>query len=190
MIKKLFIPLFIFIVSCNTPQPPENTVKSESPAKSKSEASKPAINPWVVRNYVDADGKSTERKYGRYDTGGTFSDSTISGNYIHTVILLNKENAGILIHRNKKSNPAEKFEGTARIILKNSSGTELEITSSRGWNKSGGILIEQNNNDYSRFRIFMLQSEGVINVEIHDSSSTVYRFDINANGFRDALSQL
>jgi len=64
------------------------------------------------------------------------------------------------------------------------------MTSSRGWNKSGGILIERNNNDYSQFRIFLLQSDGVINVEIRDDSSRVYHFDINATGFIDAFSQI
>jgi hypothetical protein len=106
------------------------------------------------------------------------------------VILLNKENAGILLHRSKKTNPAEKFTGQVLIKMKNPAGDEIELTSSRGWNKAGGILIEQNNNDYSRFRIFMLQNEGVINVEIQGDSSSVYHFDINAYGFGDALSQI
>jgi hypothetical protein len=49
-------------------------------------------------------------------------------------------------------------------------------------------LIERINNDYSQFRIFMLQSEGVINVEIRDVSSSVYHFYIKAAGFADAFS--
>jgi len=99
-------------------------------------------------------------------------------------------NAGILLHKLKKSNPSEKFSGPVNIRIKNSAGDELELTSSRAWNKSGGILIERNNNDYSRFRIFMLQSEGIINFEIRDDSASVYNFEINGTGFSDAFSQI
>ncbi|HUX95962.1 MAG TPA: hypothetical protein VMV47_09545 [Bacteroidales bacterium] len=190
MIKKILFPLFIILVSCNAPEPPANTVKTKSPSKPKPEASKPVPSPWLVRNYVDSNGESTERKYLRFDADGTFSDQTVSNNYIHAVILVNKENAGILLHRFKRSNPPEKFTGPVQIKIKNSAGNELEMISSRGWNKSGGTLIEQNNNDYSRFRIFVLQSEGVINVEIQCDSSPVYRFNIDATGFGDSLSQI
>ncbi|HBH84472.1 MAG: hypothetical protein A2X05_00205 [Bacteroidetes bacterium GWE2_41_25] len=190
MIKKIIFPLFLFLVSCNAPDPPANSVKTKSPSKPKVATPKPSPGPWIVKSYVDANGEPTARKYVRLDTDGTFSNSTVSNNYLHTVFLVNKENAGILLHQHKRSNPAEKFTGLVRIKMKNSSGKELEMTSSRGWNKSGGILIEQNNNDYSQFRIFLLQSEGVINVEINDDSSSVYHFDLNAAGFSDAFSQI
>jgi hypothetical protein len=190
MIKKILFLLFVFLVSCNSPEPPTNTAKPKSPSKPKSVTPKPTSSPWVVKNYVDANGESTTRKYVRLDANGTFSNSTVSNNYLHAVFLVNKENAGILLHQLKKSNPAEKFTSPVRIKMKNSAGKELEMTSSRGWNKSGGILIEQNNNDYSQFRIYILQSEGVINVEIQGDSASVYHFDINAAGFSDALSQI
>ena len=190
MIKKIFFPLFLFLIGCNAPQPANDTVKPKSTSKPKVVAPKPSPGPWIVKTYVDADGKPTARKYVRFDTDGTFSNSTVSNNYLHAVLLVNKGNAGILLHQSKKSNPAEKFTGLVRIKMRNSSGKELEMTSSRGWNKSGGILIEQNNNDYSQFRIFLLQSEGVINVEIKNDSSSVYHFDINSAGFTDAFSQI
>jgi hypothetical protein len=190
MIRKLLFPLLLILVSCNAPTPPANNAKVKTPSKPKAVTSKPSLSPWVVKTYVDANGVPSSRKYVRLDADGTFSDLTVSNNYLHTVFLVNKENAGILLHQFKKSNPAEKFTGMARIKMKNASGKELEMTSSRGWNKSGGILIEQNNNDYSQFRIFILQSEGVINVEILGDSSSVYHFDINAAGFADAFSQI
>lgn len=190
MIKKILFPLLVFMVSCNAPNPPADNVKPKSSSKPKAVAPKPTPGPWIVKTYVDANGEPTGRKYVRLDADGTFSNSTVSNNYLHAVFLVNKENAGILLHPLKKSNPAEKFTGPARIKMKNSSGQELEMTSSRGWNKSGGILIEQNNNDYSQFRIYILQSEGLINVEIQGDSSSVYNFNINAAGFSDALSQL
>jgi hypothetical protein len=190
MIRKIIFPLFLFLVSCNSPNPPANNVKAKSHSKPKAVTPKPSPSPWIVKSYVDAKGEPTSRKYLRFDADGTFSNSTLSNNYLHAAFLVNKDNAGILLHQFKKSNPAEKFTGMVRIKMKNSSGKELELTSSRGWNKSGGILIEQNNNDYSQFRIFLMQSEGAINVEIHDDSSSVYHFDINAAGFGDSLSQL
>jgi hypothetical protein len=192
MIRKILFPLFLilFLVSCNSPEPPANNVKPKSSAKPKPSAPKPAPNPWIVKNYTDANGNNTDRKYARFDAEGTFSDSTVSNGYLSVMIMLNKENAGILLRKSKKSNPVEKHTGTIRIKMKNSSGKELEMISSRGWNKSGGILIEQNNNDYSQFRIFMMQSEGVISGEIRDESSAVYNFNLVATGFGDALSQL
>jgi hypothetical protein len=190
MIRKILFPLILFLVSCNGPNPPANNIKAKSPSKPKTVTPKSLPSPWIVKTYVDANGEPTARKYVRLDTDGTFSNSASSNNYLHAIFLVNKENAGILLHQLKKSNPAEKFTGSVRIKMKNSSGKELEMNSSRGWNKSGGILIEQNNNDYSQFRIFVMQSEGVINVEIHDDSSTVYNFDINAYGFSDAFSQI
>jgi hypothetical protein len=124
------------------------------------------------------------------ETDGSFSNSTLSNDYLKVDIIVDKVNAGILLHQKKKSSPAEKFTGLVHIRMKNAAGNDLEITSSRGWNKSGGILIERNNNDYSQFRIFMLQSDGLINVEIRDDFSSVYNFDINATGFADAFSQI
>ena len=189
MIRKILFPLFLFLISCNAPDPPANTVP-KAPSKPKAVTPKPMASPWIVKTYVDANGEPTSRKYVRLDADGTFSNATLSDSYLHAVFLVNKENAGILLHQLKKSSPAEKFTGPVGIRMKNSSGEELELTSSRGWNKSGGILLEQNNNDYSQFRIFVLQSEGVINVEIRGDSSSVYHFNINAAGFGDALGQL
>ncbi len=190
MIRKILFPVLLFLVSCNAPNPPANTVKTKTHSKPEPVAPKPSPGPWIVKNYVDAGGEPTARKYARLDAVGTFSNSNVSNGYLYAVFLLNKENAGILLHQSEKSSPAEKFTGLVRIKMKNTSGEELELTSSRGWNKSGGILIEQNNNDYSRFRIFMLRSEGAVNVEIHDDSSSVYNFSIYAAGFSDALSQI
>ena len=190
MIRKIIIPLFLIMISCNSPVPPADTAKPEPASKPGPVKPEPKPNPWIIGNYVDAGGEPTNRKYARLDATGTFSDLTLSDANLHVVILLNKGNAGILLHELKKSNPAEKFTGQVLIKMKNPDGDEIELTSSRGWNKAGGILIEQNNNDYSRFRIFMLQSSGVINAEVYGDSSSVYRFDINAAGFGDALSQI
>ena len=182
--------MILILVSCSSPNPPANPVKPKSHSKHKSAASKTLTNPWKVMTYPGAQGEQPARKYVKLETDGNFSNSTVSDDYLNAVIILDKVNAGILLHQSKKSNPSEKFTGPVHITMKNSAGNELEMTSSRGWNKSGGILIERNNNDYSQFRIFMLQSDGVINVEIRDDSSSVYHFDINAAGFADAFSQI
>jgi hypothetical protein len=190
MIKKILPALLLLLVSCASPNPPVNTVKPKSHPKNKPVASRPSPGPWNVMTYPGAKSEQTPRKYVKLEADGNFSNSTVSDDYLNVVIIVDKVNAGMLLHKSKKSNPAEKFGGPVHINMKNPAGNELELTSSRGWNKSGGILIERNNNDYSQFRIFMLQSDGVINVEIRDDSSSVYHFDINAAGFADAFSQI
>jgi len=190
MIKKILPLLILFLVSCSSPTPPANTDKPKAHSKKKAVVSKPLPSQWKVMTYPGSQGDQTARKYVKSETDGSFSNSTVSNAYLNTDIIVDKVNAGILLHQIKKTNPSEKFTGPVHIKMKNPAGEELEITSSRGWNKSGGIMIERNNNDYSRFRIFMLQSEGVINVEIRDDSSSVYLFDINAAGFGDAFNQI
>jgi len=53
--------------------------------------------------------------------------------------------------------------------MTNTEGQEFQMTSIKRWNSSGGIMIERNNIDYSQFRIFLLQSKGIVTVEIKDS---------------------
>jgi hypothetical protein len=190
MLKKILFPLFLFLICCTSPHPTANPVKPKSHLKNKSVGSKPSPGPWNIMTYPGAQGEQAARKYVKIEADGKFSNSTVSDDYLNADIIVDKMNAGILLHQSKKSNPAEKFTGLVHIKMKNSAGNKLDLTSSRGWNKSGGILIERNNNDYSQFRIFMLQSEGVINIEIRDDSSSVYHFDINAAGFADAFSQI
>ncbi len=190
MIKKILFPLFVFLIACtNTPAPPKKAVKKESPVRHKT-VTRTSPNPWSVRSYAPKPGESEGRKYVRYDADGNFSDTTRSGDYLHAVIFVDKINAGIFLHESKKSSPVEKFSGPVHIKLTNSDGKELRMTSTRGWNKSGGILIERNNSDYSQFRIFLLQSTGPVNVVIHDNDSSVFHFDINASGFSDAFNRI
>jgi hypothetical protein len=190
MINKILPVLILFLVSCSSPNPPVNTVKSKSHSKNKSVATKPLQSSWNVMTYPGAQGDQTARKYVKCESNGNYSNQAVSNEYLNADIIVDKVNAGMLLHKSKKTNPSEKFNGPVHITMTNSAGNELKLTSSRGWNKSGGILIERNNNDYSQFRIFMLQSEGVINVEIQADSSSVYRFDINAAGFGEAFSQI
>jgi hypothetical protein len=190
MINKILPVLIIIMVSCSSPNPPVNTVKPKSHSKNKPVAPKPLPSTWSIMTYPIAQGSQTAKKYVKCEADGKFSNSTGSNDYLNADIIVDKVNAGILLHKSKKSNPSEKFTGPVHITLKNSAGNELALTSSRAWNKAGGIMIERNNNDYSQFRIFMLQSEGLINVEIRDDSSSEYHFDINASGFSDAFSQI
>ena len=190
MINKILLPLLLILVSCSSPKPPEKTVKHKSHSKNKSVASKPLPGAWKIMTYPGAKDDQTARKYVKCESNGNFSNTAVSNGYLNADIIVDKVNAGILLHKSKKTSPSEKFTGPVRITMKNTAGNELKLTSSRGWNKSGGILIERNNNDYSQFRIFMLQSDGLINVEILGDSSSVYHFDINAAGFADAFSQI
>jgi hypothetical protein len=190
MIKKILPLLLIFLVSCSSPTPPANTVKPKTRSINKSTAPKAAPGKWDIKAYPSAQGDKPAKKYIKFETDGDFSNSTLKKDYLNAVIIIDKENAGILLHKSKKTGPAEKFNGPVHISMKNSAGNELVLTSSRAWNKSGGIMIERNNNDYSQFRIFMLQNDSVINVDIHDDSSSLYHFEITAAGFADAFGQI
>jgi len=178
------------MVSCSSPKPPENTAKPKTRSTNKSAAPKASPGKWDITTYSGTQGETSPRKCLKFDTNGRFSNSTVKNDYLNAVIIMDKVNAGILLHQSKKSSPAEKFNGPVHILMKNRAGNELELTSSRGWNKSGGIMIERNNNDYSQFRIYMLQNDGPIDVEIHDDSSSVYHFEITAAGFTEAFSQI
>ena len=126
----------------------------------------------------------------RFVTEGVFSDSTLNNNYLYAEVIVNTANAGILLRELKKSSPAVKFSEPVSIKMTNPSGEELQMTSTRSWNSSGGIMLERNNNDYSQFRIFLLQSKGTVNVEIKDSGIKTYHFSINADGFSDSFTKL
>jgi len=190
MIKKILPLLLIFLVSCSSPKPPVNNAKPKSKTINKSAAPKPSPGNWDITTYSGSQSETSARKYLKFDANGSFSNSTVKNNYLNAVIIIDKVNAGILLHQSKKSSPAEKFNGPVHISMKNRDGNKLELTSSRGWNKSGGIMIERNNNDYSQFRIFMLQNDGPIDVEIHGDSSSLYHFEITAAGFTEAFSQI
>ncbi len=185
-----FLLLSVFIAGCNnSPAPVEKPAKTTS-SKSKKIKAKPAVNPWTVNSFAPKQDDTTGRKYVRYVTDGSFSNNDSPNGYLFAELLVTKVSAGIFLHESKKSNPMEEFKGPVHITMKNIAGTELQLTSGRGWNKSGGILIEKNNNDYSQFRIFMLQSTGIINVDITDADSTLYQFKIIADGFSDAFSTI
>ncbi|MGE5406658.1 MAG: hypothetical protein ACM3NR_03005, partial [Methanosarcina sp.] len=88
------------------------------------------------------------------------------------------------------SSAIEKFDEPVQIKVTNSSGNEIKMISGRRWNNSGGSLIENNNNDYSQFRIFLLQNTGNVNVEMKDSQANTYRFSLYLDGFSDSFSKL
>jgi len=186
----LFILLVAFAGCSNPPAPVETNVKPASRAKSRVSSVKPAANPWTTGSYAPKEGEKEGRKYVRFVTEGIFSDSTTTNNFLYAEVIVNTANAGILLRELKKSNPTEKFSDPVSIKMTNPSGEELQMTSSRSWNGSGGIMIERNTNDYSRFRIFLLQSKGTIIVEIKDSGAKIYNFSINSDGFSDSFTSL
>jgi hypothetical protein len=190
MLKKLIFILPVILAGCgNPPAPKEAPVRSDI-VKHKAPAAGSAVNLWKINSFAPEEAKTEGRKYVRFVTDGDFSDTTQNKSYLYAEVLVDKRNAGIFLHELKKSNPPEKFSEPVQIKMTDSSGQELQMTSTRKWNSSGGILIERNNNDYSQFRIFMLQSKGMVTVEIKDTGTKIYHFIINADGFSDSFSKL
>jgi hypothetical protein len=191
MLKRgLFITLVIFAGCSNPPARKEINSSTVSSVRSKASAVKPGSNPWTISSFAPKEGEKEGIKFVRFVTEGDFSDSVRNNSYLYAEVIVNKESAGIFLHERKKSSPAEKFSETVHIKMTNSSGQELQMNSSRRWNNSGGILIEKNNNDYSQFRIFLLQNKGTITVEIKDSGNKIYHFSINADSFSDSFTRL
>lgn len=190
MLKKFILLFLVIFAGCSNPPAPRENVRNVAHKKSKAPVSKPAVNPWTIDSFKPKEGETEGRKYVRFVTEGSFSDTAKISSYLYAEILVDKTHAGIFLHKLKKSNPAEKFNEPVQIKMSNSSGQEIQMTSTRRWNSAGGILIERNNNDYSQFRIFMLQSTGVVTAEIRDSAGNIFYFSINADGFSDSFSTL
>jgi hypothetical protein len=189
MLKRSLFLVFLVLTACNPPAPKEN-VKSVPPSKPAVPAVKAAANYWPLSSYALKQGETERRKYVSFATEGYFSDTAQNRKYLYAELLIDKKHAGIFLHKLKKSAAMEKFSNPVRIKMTNSSGQELQLTSSLSWNNSGGILIERNNNDYSQLRIFLLQSTGTVKTEIADSGATTYSFVIYLDGFKDSFSKL
>jgi hypothetical protein len=190
MLKRLIILLLFILAGCGNPPAKETNVRKSAPSKTKAPSSKPAANPWITGSYAPKEGETEGRKFVRFVTEGDFSDSNRNNNYLYAEVIVNKANAGIFLRELKKSNPAQKFNEPVQIKMTNPSGQELQMTSTRSWNSSGGIMLERNNNDYSQFRVFLMQSKGTITVEIRDSGTKTYHFKINSDGFSDSFTKL
>jgi hypothetical protein len=191
MLKRIIFLFLAILVGCNNhPPPKETTVRDNAPAKPKAVPVKPAPNPWAIRSYAPKEGETEGKKFVKFVTEGSYSDSLRKDNYLYAEIVVSKTNAGIFLHEMKKTNPSQLFTEPVSITMTNSSGQELRMTSNRRWNSSGGISIERNTNDYSQFRIFLLQSNGRVMVEIKDAGTKTYSFSINADGFSESFSRI
>lgn len=181
----------VILAGCSNPHAPkEINVRTASTVKSKVSTIKPSANPWTIGSFAPKEGKTEGIKFVRFVTEGDFSDSIQTKSYLYAEVIVNKASAGIFLHELKKSSPTEKFSEPVQIKITNSSGQELQMISTRRWNSSGGILIERNNNDYSQFRIFLLQNKGKVTVEIKNSGAKIYHFSINADGFSDSFTRI
>jgi hypothetical protein len=191
MLKRGIFLFLVILAGCGNPSAPkEINGSTSSHVRSKAPAIKTAANSWTISSFAPKEGEKEGRKFIRFVSEGDFSIPNQNSNYLYAEVIFNKESAGILLHEQKKSSPVEKYSEPVYIKMKNSSGQEIQMISTRRWNSSGGILIEQNNNDYSQFRIFLLQNKGPVTIEIKVSDAKIYHFSINADGFSDSFNKL
>jgi hypothetical protein len=191
-LKKILL-LFVIMVlaACNhKPAQPEKAAGPDLHSKARSSATRSVPSPWIVKSYAPKPGETEGKKFVRYSSEGNFRNAAGAKGALYAEIIFDKLKAGIFLHETQKSAPARKFSSEVRITLKTSDGKVLEMTSSRIWSESGGIMIEKNNNDYSQFRIFMLQNAGTVAVEVKDSESNVYNFNITAEGFSSSFGSI
>jgi hypothetical protein len=191
MKKRLILLFLVILAGCsNPPAPEEKAVTKKINPKPRASTAKPVANPWTISSFAPKEGEKEGRKFVRFVTVGVFSDSIKNNNNLFAEVLVNKTSAGIFLHELKKSAPAEMFSEPVQIKMTNTSGEVLQMTSTRRWNSSGGILIEKNNNDYSQFRIFLMQNKDILTIEIKDSGTKIYHFSINTEGFSDSFTKL
>jgi len=191
MQKGLLILFPLIFAGCNNqPVPKETKVETEVAVKPETPAPRPAASNWSTGSFPVKEGETEARNFVKCSAEGVFTDPNHTNSYLYAEFLIDKIHAGIFLHKLKKTNPQEKLSEPVQIKMTTPSGEELQMTSTRRWNSSGGIMIERNNNDYSSLRIFLLQNTGIVTVEIRESDSDVYYFGLNLAGFSDAFSKL
>jgi len=200
--KRLFVISLIIVSlllsSCDFVAKPTDRLRSDSLILAKYDSLKAVTEkPWHIGTFVDNFGDPTKEKYVKTTADGYFSNSAVSDRYLFAEVLLKKNVAGIFLHEYDKNDPPVKLIGGFQIQMKNEAGQKIVINSSGEWNQKGGLKITNISDcnesyclDFSNFRNFIKKSVGVVKVVIFDDYSSVYRFDIDANGFIEEFSKI
>ncbi|MHA1233378.1 MAG: hypothetical protein ACTSPQ_22370 [Candidatus Helarchaeota archaeon] len=79
----------------------------------------------------------------------------------------------------------DKLMGRCSVVMKNLSGKVIKTFTNGVWSQRGGLLINRSN-----IVPFLKKSKGDIKIVITDEYSSIYKFNINANGFTIAYNQM
>ncbi len=123
-----------------------------------------------------------------FNTEGVFSDSATSESNLSVEILFTKTAAGIFLHKYEQSSPSLTFKNGCKIDLKNDFGGVLNFYTTYKWNQEGGLRVS--GTACKKFRDYLKQSFGEVEVVIEDNYSSRYLFTINTTGFSEAYNEL
>ena len=143
---------------------------------------------WMVETYSNDFGEQTNERFAYIYTKGRFSNSATSNSYLGVKIVIDSDSTGLFLYDYGR-NVAEYFYSDDAVVrAKNSKGKKVECGGWKNaltkWNHNGGISIQCGN-----IKNLLITSTGKVKFYAHDGYSSVYVFEVNADGLVDALNR-